>query len=134
MFDDLSQEMLTGSNLHFSEQLSTVYAHHFNFLFCHILHHLFNKDLRQLSLNTHYFLIPDYKRDKSQIMNLARQMFPQKSPIFMKVYDDAIKSSKNVGELKYGYCLVCCHPQCDDLRIFTCILPSQAPIIAYEIL
>ena len=131
VLDDLSQEFLSKENLDFAEGCYSVYGHHFNITFFLLTQNLFTKNMRHLSLNSHYIFTTKYNRDMNQILTLARQIFPTKSHIFLKVYEDAIKSSEAVDHR--GYVMIDCHPatKSTDMRVYTNIIPTQYPIIGY---
>ena len=46
--------------------------------------------MRTASLNCHYFIVFDAKRDPSQIATLGRQLFPGNNKYFMSAYQAVI--------------------------------------------
>jgi hypothetical protein len=56
-----------------------------------IVHNLFsrNKYHRTVNLNTHYMVLFKNPRDTSQIMGLAHQMDPRKTPFFLEAFSRA---------------------------------------------
>lgn len=59
-------------------RLFTKGSHHRNISVIYIVQNLFdqNKEHRTISLNAHYLVVFNNPRDKSQIVNLAKQMYP----------------------------------------------------------
>lgn len=107
--------------------LFTKYSHHRNISVIFLTQNLFYKGqhTRTMSLNTHYIILFKNPRDATQIMTLARQMYPKKSKFMIEAYNDAVKRT-------YGYLLVDLKPNTDDsLRLRTNIFPDEAPQIVY---
>ena len=75
VIDDLMSE--SGNNKKVSE-LFTKGSHHRNLSVILILQNLFyrGKEMRTISLNSHYMVLFKNSRDASQINHLARQMYP----------------------------------------------------------
>ena len=96
IIDDLMQE--TDQRV---SQLFTKYSHHHNISCFYIVQALFNKNKenRVISLNAHYMILFKSPRDKSQIMHLARQMYPGQSRFLQDVFEEATSRP-------YGYLLV----------------------------
>ncbi len=57
------------------------------------------KHCRTISLNSHYLILMNNPRDRQQISNLAKQMFPKKNEFLVEAYHDATIN-------KYGYLFV----------------------------
>ena len=85
IFDDLGGEV--SSNLHFFEHIFVVLSHHLNLTVFLVVHNLFEKSLRKISLNTNRFIITANYRDKSQIGFLSRQAFPKSKNFLTSVYN-----------------------------------------------
>lgn len=87
IIDDLMEESQTKQ----TSQLFTRGSHHKNISIILVLQNLFppGKFSRTISINTHYIIVFKNPRDKLQIMNLAKQMFPGNSAFLIKAYDDA---------------------------------------------
>ena len=70
-------------------RLFTKGSHHKNISVMHIVQNLFskNKEQRCINLNSHYMVIFKNPRDSSQIIHLAKQMYPKN----VKVMQDAYK-------------------------------------------
>lgn len=90
IFDDLMVESSNNSSI---QDLFTKGSHHLNISVFLLTQNLFNKGKfsRTINLNSHYTIIFDNPRDRSQIRYLAREMFPQNSKFLVEAYTDAIK-------------------------------------------
>ena len=131
IFDDLTIELLAKENISFTEQMFTVFAHHLKFSLIMLVQNFFTKHLRHISLNVHYIILTKCARDGSQILTLAKQIFPGKTKAFLEVYDDAMKSSSILGNRPY--IVIDCHPESTNMRVFTNIFKSEYPMIGYVI-
>ena len=127
IFDDLADEITRKNNLDFN-QLFTVYSHHYKVTVILILHYLFDKGLRKISLNTQHIVFTDSPRDKTSISYLARQVFPNTGSYLIDSYKDALTTRA------YGYIVISIDPGRDDiLRVATSIFKHQHPIKLYKI-
>ena len=127
IFDDLADEITRKNNLDFN-QLFTVYSHHYKVTVILILHYLFDKGLRKISLNTQHIVFTDSPRDKTSISYLARQVFPNTGSYLIDSYKDALTTRP------YGYIVISIDPGRDDiLRVATSIFKHQHPIKLYKI-
>ena len=100
-------------------------SHHRNISVFFITQNLFNqgKHCRTISLNSHYIIILNNPRDRSQISNLGRQMYPKNSKFINEVYEDATNA-------KYGYLFIDLKQSTDNrLRLQTGVLPGQQRIV-----
>ena len=131
IFDDLTIELLSKDTISFAEQLFTVFGHHLRFSVIMLVQNFFTKQLRHISLNVHYIILTKCARDSSQLLTLAKQIFPGKTKPFLEVYEDAMKSSTILGNRPYIF--IDCHPESSDMRIFTNIFESESPMIGYVI-
>ena len=95
IFDDLGGEI--SNNLHFFEHIFVVLSHHLNLTVFLVVHNLFEKSLRKISLNTNRFIITANYRDKSQIGFLSRQAFPKSKKFLGSVYNHILST------FPYGY-------------------------------
>lgn len=89
--------------------LFAIGSHHKRISVILILQNLYPKCkvMRDISLNTHYFILFRNTRDQSQLMCFARQVFPYKTQYFLSAY-------KSSTSKPYSYLLVDCHPLTDD--------------------
>jgi len=123
VLDDL---MIQGVD---SEQLihmMCVGSHHSNMTVIFLLQNVFQKgkSMRTASLNCHYFILFDSKRDPSQIATLGRQIFPGNKKYFMSAYQAAISLKP------FNFLLVDLSPRSDkSYQLRTNILPGQDTIV-----
>ena len=98
--DDLMSE---GSQSDEMQCVFTKYVHHRNLSCLYLMQNIFcqGKTARSISLNTNYLILYKNVRDRSQIMYLARQMFPHQTNFFLDSYLDA--TSKPYGYLLIDY-------------------------------
>lgn len=117
--DDLMSE-LTGDRE--MSNLFTKFSHHMMidviFVVQNIFHH--GKEMRTISLNSHYFVLLKNPRDRRQAMCLADQTFPSNRQYFMSSYNDATA-------VPFGYLILDLKPDTPDcLRVRTRIIPSES--------
>ena len=75
--------------------------------------------MRNISLNTHYFVIFKNPRDNQQIGVLAMQIYPSKSKFMIEAYEDATSQA-------YGYLLLNLKPTTEECyRVRSNILPND---------
>ena len=72
-----------------TDDLYTKYSHHLNISVFFIVQNLFKKQLRTMSLNTHYLFLFKNPRDSAFISHLARQIYPNKSKFMVESYQHA---------------------------------------------
>ena len=116
--DDLMYELQKSGKL---EKLFTKQSHHLKISIFFIVQNLFYKSqiMRTISLNAHYFILLKNPRDYTQVMYLARQIFPSSTKYFLESFNDATKSA-------YGYLKVDLKPDTpENLRLQTRILPEE---------
>ena len=120
IIDDL---MIQGSSDPRITRLFSVGSSHRNLSIIFIVHNLFDKgkEMRTISLNTHYLIVFKNPRDNQQIATLARQMYPGRSHFLLEAFQDATKHP-------FGYLLIDLKPKTPDfLRILTSI--TSVPIV-----
>ena len=116
------------TQLHSDQRLTrlfTVGSHHRNLSVIFIVQNLFHqgKEMRNLSLNSHYIILFKNPRDRFQVSVLARQMYPGKAKFLEEAYNDATKGH-------YGYLILDLKPDTDeDFRVRTGILPGDVPLV-----
>lgn len=118
VIDDLMTEL--GSNKELSN-LFTKVSHHLNvnviFITQNIFHH--GKEIRTISLNCHYIVALKNVRDKAQILNLGRQLYPSESEHFREAFEDATSTP-------YSYLMIDMKPDTpDELRLRSQVLPHE---------
>lgn len=106
VFDDVQSEI--KKNLNFFTRLFLVLTHHMNLNSYLILHNIFAKGLRDLSINSHKIIITYNPRDSLGISTLGRQAFPASKNFIPSVY-------KFIGTKKYGYLVLDFHPEGNKL-------------------
>ena len=97
-------------------------SHHMNLTVIYLLQNLFNKgpQARTISLNVSYLVLFKNARDRSQIMHLARQMYPGNSKFLIDAYNNATYEP-------YKYLFLDLKPSTpESLRVRTGILPGEA--------
>ena len=122
VLDDLMTQAHSDQRL---TRLFSVGSHHRNLSVIFIVHNLFHqgREMRNLSLNSHYIILFKNPRDKLQISTLARQMYPGNVKFITEAYGDATKQA-------YGYLVFDLKPETEErLRIRTGILPSDTPLV-----
>ena len=78
-----------------------------------------NKEIRTISLNTHYMVVFKNPRDATQMSHLARQMYPGRTKFVQEAFKDATK-------IPYGYLLVDLKQDTpEDMRLRTAIFPDD---------
>ena len=90
-----------------------------------IIHNLYyqGRSMRTVHLNTNYYVIFNSPRDRSQIMNLARQMYPGEGKFVIDAYNDATKRP-------YGYLLIDVRPNTpEEFRLRTNIFPDETQYV-----
>jgi hypothetical protein len=104
--------------------LFTKKSHHRNISVMHIVQNLFHrgKHHRTIGLNAHYMVLLKNRRDVTQIMALAHQMYLQKTKYFLEAYTAATA-------LPHGYLVIDMKQETPDiLRIRSHIFPGEKQI------
>ena len=126
--DDLMVEV---RNDQFILNLFTKFSHHMGISVILLVQNLFFKApiMRSISLNSHYIIIMKNPRDKSQIMYLAKQIYPGETKYFIDCFKDAT-------DKPYGYIKIDFTPSTPDkYRLSSRITPEEfdnlnfAPVI-----
>lgn len=116
IFDDMVT-MLTAD----FENIFLNLSHHENASVVFMTQNLFYKDkvYRNISLNTHYFVLMKNNRDSQQISILAKQICPGNSAYIVQSYKDATQKP-------YSYLLLDFRPETSpSIRLRTDIFPSD---------
>ena len=122
VLDDLMTQCHSDQRL---TRLFSVGSHHKNLSIIFIIHNLFHygKEMRTVSLNSHYIILFKNPRDRLQISTLARQMYPGQSQFLVEAFQDATQEA-------YGYLIIDLKPTTSDkLRIRTGMLPSDRQLV-----
>lgn len=123
ILDDLLKDCQDNPSI---QSLFTVDSHHKNISVFLLSQNLFpqGKCTRTISLNSHYLIIFNNPRDRSQIYVLARQMFPSKLNFLIEAYLDAIENKA------HGYIFIDLKQSTlEKNRVQTGILPGNLRII-----
>ena len=124
IIDDLMAEAASDKKIC---NLFTKGSHHRNLSVIFILQNLFyqGKESRTISLNSHYIVLFKNPRDRSQIVHLAKQMFPNNIKFLQESYADATSKP-------FGYLFLDFKPNCpDNMRVRTNIFPLETPHFVY---
>ena len=122
IIDDLMSEVGNDQRV---TALFTKGSHHKNLSVILILQNLFHqsKEMRTISLNSHYLVIFRNPRDKSQINHLGKQMYPGNMKFLQQSYNDATSKP-------YGYLLVDLKPDTpEEIRLRTNIFPGETTLV-----
>lgn len=97
VIDDLMSECIDDKDI---LHLFTRGSHHRNISVIFMIQNVFpqGKYARSISLNSHYLVLFNNPRDKSQIKYLSRQLYPNDSKFFNEVFEEAV-TSQNYGSL-----------------------------------
>jgi len=123
ILDDLMVECGKDSKV---LRLFTIDSHHRNITVFFLTQNIFSQDKnsRSISLNCQYIILTNNPRDKLQIVNLAKQIFPGSSKFFAEAYNDA------VTEKKFGYLVLdLSQTTLEENRIQTGIFKDEERII-----
>ena len=120
VIDDLMTELGGDKVL---ANLFTKGSHHLSVSVIFIVQNLFHQgpQMRNISLNSHYIILLKNPRDKSQIISLARQLYPTNMNYLQNVYKDATSKP-------FGYLLLDLTPDTPEgLRCRTQITSDEMP-------
>lgn len=123
ILDDLLKECQDNVSI---QNLFTIDSHHKNISVFLLSQNLFprGKCSRTISLNSHYLVIFNNPRDRSQIYALARQMFPNKVNFLLEAYLDAVENRP------HGYLFLDLKQSTPEKnRVQSSILPEDLRII-----
>ncbi len=107
-------------------KLFTIDSHHLNVTVFFLTQNIFpqEKYSRTISLNCQYIILTNNPRDRNQLVQLAKQIFPKNTQFFMEAYNDA------VTERNFGYLLLALNQKTlEENRLQTGILPYEMRII-----
>lgn len=125
ILDDLMDKAVADKSV---LNIFTVDAHHKNISTFLISQNLFvqGKYARTISLNANYMIIFNSPRDRSQILFLARQMFPTNPNFLIECFEESTK-------VKHGYLFVDLTQSIkNDFRVQTDVLNNEQRIIYVE--
>jgi hypothetical protein len=122
IIDDLMTDIKNDKEM---TNLFTKGSHHKNSSVILILQNLFyqTRELRTMSLNSHYMILFKNPRDVSQITHLAKQMYPGNVGFMQDAFRQAT-------EVPYGYLFVDLKQSTSDqFRLRSCVLPYEQTIV-----
>lgn len=123
VLDDLQQEVTSSPDM---SRLYTVMSHHLRISPIFLSQNLFPRGstARDVSLNSHFLVLFDNKRDRLQLSMLGRQLYPGENKFFMSCYNDA------VGRERYTYLVVDMHPSTPrEYMLRACIFPKELTVV-----
>ena len=127
IFDDYESEIIKNISL-FSE-IWTVLSHHMNCTPLAVLHNLFAKEIRTISLNTHRIILTKSLRDSAQISYLSRQCYPHIKNFLPAVYKYCMTLQD------YPYLILNFSPgrESDNyIKVFTAIFEKERPMLVFK--
>lgn len=107
------------------EDMFTKLCHHYNMTAIYLTQNIFGKGkhARTISLNTHYLILFENKRDESQCLHLGKQLYPHQVSFFLEVLHDAVAQP-------HGYLLVDCSPNSPkEFKLRTNVFSTQNCIV-----
>lgn len=122
VIDDLMSECANDKKL---THLFTRGSHHMNLSVIFITQNFFHKgrEMREITLNSHYLLLCKNRRDLSQVTHLGKQLFPRNVKFFQEVYEDATKQP-------FSYLFIDLRSDTlEEMRLRTRILPNQTQYV-----
>jgi hypothetical protein len=125
VLDDLMSQIIKDPDV---QHYVTVLGHHNNIGIVLLMQSIFpqGKCARTISLNCHYMVLFNNRRDLNQIKVLARQIMPGRSDFFMDSYKKAVSTP-------FSYLLIDIDPRSDPkFELRTRIFPQDEPLIVYE--
>ena len=121
VLDDLMEYIVKSIE---TQNLFTKYCHHYNITAIFLTQNIFAQGpcSRTININTHILVLFANKRDESQALNLAKQLYPCETKFFMEVY-------KDTTTIPHGYLVIDCDPKSPrDLKLRTNIFPGEKNI------
>ena len=121
VLDDLMEYIVKSIE---TQNLFTKYCHHYNITVVFITQNIFAQVpcSRTININTHILVLFANERDKSQALNLGKQLCPCETKFFMECYKDATS-------VPFGYLLIDCDPKTPrELKLRANIFPKDQTI------
>lgn len=126
IIDDLMSDAVNNKAI---SDLFTKGSHHRNVSVILVVQNFFvrGKEMRNISLNSHYIVLFKNPRDKTISLNIARQMYPHKSSIFNEIFEDATRKP-------FSYLFIDLKPDTPESeRLLTNIFGEEGATLAYII-
>jgi hypothetical protein len=108
-------------DLEYFRTLFTKISHHHNITTLLVAHNIFYKEIRTLSLNSHYIVVFRQIRDKSQVSRLAYQICPRQTDFFMHAYSLAT-------DKPFSHFIIALRQETPDLLRFSSNIFDKFPI------
>ena len=127
IFDDYEDDMVKNPSLF--TRIYTILSHHLNLIPVCLIHNIFRKELRTLSLNVHRMILLKSPRDVSQISHLSRQCFPLTRGYLPSIYNHVMQYSG------FPYIVVNFAPHSLDsehIRVSTRIFKREYPMEVFK--
>jgi hypothetical protein len=124
VFDDMLKYIVNDINI---QDYVTVSSHHNNMSIILLSQNIFaqGQTARTISLNCHYIVLFNNKRDVSQVSRLGSQIMPGNVRYFVDSYEKATA-------VKYGYLLIDFSPHTEKkYQLRTRIFPDETPTVVY---
>jgi hypothetical protein len=124
ILDDLLADIVNNSEVH---HYVTVMSHHNNMTIIMLMQSIFPKGTyaRTISLNCHYMVLFNNKRDRNQVKVLGSQLMPGRVRYFTDSYRKATSNT-------WGYLIIDIHPHSDTMfELRTRIFPDDEPLIVF---
>jgi hypothetical protein len=121
VLDDLMERIVKSED---TQNMFTKYCHHYNITVIFLTQNVFARGpcARTISLNTHVLIIFANKRDESQSLHLAKQLYPGETKMFMEAYEDATSQA-------FGYLVIDCNPVSPrEIKLRTHIFPGEQTV------
>lgn len=124
--DDLQSELIKSPEF---TAIFTKYAHHTPLTCLYLCQNLFHRsdaEARSRSLCASYICLTRSIRDRTAVQSLGKQMFPKRSNLLVRAYEDATDNKP------YSYLFIDLRQETVDiLRLRSAIFPSDKMQIAY---
>lgn len=125
ILDDLMRASCNDNSIY---DIFTVDSHHKNISVFFLTQNLFpkEKNARTISLNCNYIITTSNPRDRAQLFNLARQMYPNNTQYLLECFKDSM-------DKPYGYTVLDLTQTTPSyLRVQTGICPGEERIVYQE--
>lgn len=119
IFDDLMSELSKSEAL---TRIFTRGCHHWRMTVIYLVQNIFYGG-RTARINSNYLLLLKNPSDNLQVMNLAKQIYPENSKFLLEVFRDATRDP-------YTYLLIDLHQTTpEQCRLRTRIFPGESPLV-----
>lgn len=122
ILDDMMHEVCKSEEM---EKIFTQKCHHKHLSVIYITQNLYQqgKNSRSITLNSSYIILFQNIRDVLQVSMMGKQLYPGRSRMFVKIYEDAVKEP-------HSYLVLNLLPNTDNkYRMVSKIFPGEFPIV-----